>query len=243
MTHEPLPLPIEEKLLLQTQLLDEVRQAILAIDLTGRIVFWNRFAETLYGWSWTEVQNRDITEILATPNMVESLRENFDRLERGEVWSGDYLVQRRDGTSFVTHVSASHIQSEQNTLIRIAGVSYDSAEHQQLREANRLLAEAAALLINAVDFETPLTTLAKLAVPQLADWCAVHLLQSDGSIEQVALAPAEMTKVKAAYDWLQNHLPWTRLMDCPLSCAAACLSWSPMSALTPGRLRPRSNPT
>ena len=35
----------------------------------------------------------------------------------------------------------------------------------------------------------------------------MHLLQADGSIEQVALAPAEMAKLKAVYDWLQNHLP------------------------------------
>ena len=61
--------------------------------------------------------------------------------------------------------------------------------------------------MDAVDYEAPLTTLAQLAVPQLADWCAVHLLQADGSIEQVALAPAEMAKLQAAYDWLQNHLP------------------------------------
>ena len=70
-------------------------------------------------------------------------------------------------------------------------MSRDSTEQQQLHEANRLLAEASARLASAVDYETPLTTLAQLAVPQLADWCAVHLLQADGSIEQVAVAPAE----------------------------------------------------
>ncbi len=116
-------------------------------------------------------------------------------------------MQRRDGTPFMAHVRASLIQSGQHTLISMVGISPDSNEHQQLQEANRLLAEASALLIDAVDYETLLTTLAQLAVPQLADWCAVHLLQADGSIEQVALAPAEMAEPQAAYDWLPNHLP------------------------------------
>ncbi|HEY5466465.1 MAG TPA: PAS domain S-box protein, partial [Clostridia bacterium] len=164
MQHPPQLLPVEEKLHLQSQLLDEVKQAILVIDMTGRIVFWNRFAEMLYGWSWEEVQNQSITEVLFTPQLFESIIEN---LRRGENWSADHFVQRRDGTSFVTHVSASLIQSEQHTLIRIVGLSYDSAERQQLQEANRMLAEAGALLSNAVDIETPLTTLAHLAVPQL----------------------------------------------------------------------------
>ena len=204
---QPVPLSAEEKLRLQAQLLNAVEQAILAVDLTGRIVFWNRFAETLYGWTVEEVQGRNIVEVLAAPLLMESARANLEQLQRGEGWSGEFLVQRRDGTTFMAHVSASLIQDEQRTLISIVGISRDSTEHQQLQEANRLLAEASALLMDAVDYEAPLTTLAQLAVPQLADWCAVHLLQADGSIEQVALAPAEMAKLQAAYDWLQNHLP------------------------------------
>jgi signal transduction histidine kinase len=104
-------------------------------------------------------------------------------------------------------VHASFIQGELRTLIGFTGFSPDGSEHLQLEEANRLLAQAAALLSDAVDYEAPLTTLAQLAVPQIADWCAVHLVQVDGSIEQVAMEPAEMVNLQAANAWLQNHLP------------------------------------
>jgi uncharacterized membrane protein (UPF0182 family) len=58
-----------------------------------------------------------------------------------------------------------------------------------------------------------LTTMAQLAVPHLADWCAVHLLQADGSIEQVAFAPTELAskqvlQQQAAQHWLQKHLTY-----------------------------------
>ena len=207
------PLSAEEKLRHQTQLLNVVEQAILVIDLTGHIAFWNRFAETLYGWAVEEVQGRDIAEVLAAPLLMESVRANMGHMQRGEGWSGEFLVQRHDGTTFMALISASLMeserltQSEPLTLISIVGVPRNSTEHQQLQEANRLLAEASALLVDVVDYQTPLITLAQLAVPQLADWCVVHLLQADGSIEQVALAPAEMTKPQAAYDWLKNYLP------------------------------------
>jgi len=204
---QPGSLSPEEKHRLHAQLLNAVEQAIVAVDLTGRIIFWNRFAESLYGWTLEDVQGRNIVEVLATPLLMESARANLEHLQRGASWSGEVLVQRQDGMTFMAHVSASLIQSEQHTLISIVGIAQNSTEHQQIQEANRLLAEAAALLANAVDYETPLTTLAKLAVPQLADWCAVHLVQADGAIEQVALAPAEMAKPQAAYDWLQYHLP------------------------------------
>ena len=203
----PIPESNEEALRLQAQLLNAVEQAILAVDLTGRIVFWNRSAETLYGWPVGEVQGRNIVEVLAAPLLMEAARANMGPLRRGEGWSGEFLVQRRDGTTFMTHVSASLVQDEQNTLISLVAVSHDSTAQQQLLEANRLLAEASARLANAVDYEAQLTTLAQLAVPQLADWCAVHLLQADGSLAQVAVAPDTAVNLPAAHAWLQDYLP------------------------------------
>jgi PAS domain S-box-containing protein len=203
----PVPESNEEQIRLQAQLLNAVEQAILAVDLTGRIIYWNRFAETLYGWTFNEVRGRNIVDVLVAPLLMEAARANLGQLRRGDSWSGEFLVQRRDGTAFVAHVSASLVQDDKSTLISIVAVSRDSTAQQQLQEANRLLAEASARLANAVDYETQLTTLAQLAVPQLADWCAVHLLQSDGSIEQVAMAHAKTGTLQAAHDWLQNYLP------------------------------------
>ena len=207
MQSQPVRLSAEEELHLQAQLLSAVEQAVLAVDLSGSIVFWNRSAETLYGWTAEEVLGRNIAEILATPLLMETARANLDKLQRGESWTGEFRVQRRDGTTFRVHISAALIKTGQRALIGIISSPCDGTEPPQLQEANRLLAEAGALFMDAVDYEAPLTTLAQLAVPQLADWCAVHLLQADGSIAQVALAPAEMVKLQAAYDWLQNHLP------------------------------------
>ena len=200
-------LTAEEKLLLPAQLLNVVEQAVLSIELTGRIVFWNRFAETLYGWTAPEVLGIPIDEVLGTPLLMEAVSTHLDQLRAGKVWSDELLVQRHDGSTFLAQLSASLILSEQRTLVSIVGVSHDTQEFRQIQDANRLLMEAAALLADAVDYKTPLTTLARLAVPQLADWCAVHLLQADGSIEQVAFAPAEMAELQAAHDWLYNHLP------------------------------------
>jgi len=204
---QPVALSAGEKLHLQAQLLNAVEQSISVVDLTGRIVFWNLYAEKLFGWKAEDVQGRDIVEVLAAPLLMDSARANLGQLRRGESWSGEFPVQRRDGTIFQAHISTSLIQSEQRTLISIVGIPLNTAEQRQLHQANRLLAEAGALLKDAVDYEAPLVTLAQLAVPQIADWCAVHLLKADGSIEQVVLTPAETAKRQAVSDWLQHDLP------------------------------------
>jgi serine phosphatase RsbU (regulator of sigma subunit) len=47
------------------------------------------------------------------------------------------------------------------------------------------LAEASALVARSLDYEQTLAEVARLAVPELADWCAVDVVQPDGSLRQV----------------------------------------------------------
>ena len=61
----------EEQIRFQRRLLDAVGQAIIATDLQGRIIYWNRAAEELYGWSIEEVMGRPIVEV--TPSEETSL--------------------------------------------------------------------------------------------------------------------------------------------------------------------------
>jgi PAS domain S-box-containing protein len=209
-----IPLSSEEKSSLQTDLLNSVGQAVLVVDLDGRIVYWNDSAETLYGYSDKYVAGRKLINVLGIPTLMKSVLENMKQLESGEGWSKTYPVKKRDGSVLSTNLSAALIKNER-LLISIIGISRESTEHQQLLEANRLLAQASALLVDTQDNQTSLTTLAKLAVPQLSDWCAVHLLQPDGTVSQVALAPDEIVKLQAAYEWLQNQLPKDEINGLP----------------------------
>ena len=51
----------------------------------------------------------------------------------------------------------------------------------------RFLAEVSRLLGESIDYERTLTTVARLAVPDIADWCVVDLLQPDGALARVAI--------------------------------------------------------
>ena len=53
----------EDRVRYQAQLLDSVDQAIIAVDLDRRIIFWNRFAENLYGWTAEEATGQIISDL------------------------------------------------------------------------------------------------------------------------------------------------------------------------------------
>ena len=64
-----------------------------------------------------------------------------------------------------------------------------SAAEQELRERVSFLAEATALLTSSLELERTLERLTELAVPQLADWCAIAMLvEETGEIEQLVVA-------------------------------------------------------
>lgn len=63
-------------------------------------------------------------------------------------------------------------------------------ERRQREDAQRFLYEASSVLSMSLDYEVTLRTLARAAIPHLADSCVVDMLQDDGSIKRVAVAHA-----------------------------------------------------
>jgi serine phosphatase RsbU (regulator of sigma subunit) len=60
------------------------------------------------------------------------------------------------------------------------------------------LARASQVLASSLDYQDTLRTVAGLAVPQIADWCAVDLFDGDGAREPVAVAHTDPTKLEMA---------------------------------------------
>jgi len=75
----------------------------------------------------------------------------------------------------------------------------DVTERVQLERAQRFLSEASAVLASSLDYQTTLERVAQLTVPELADWCTVHIIEEDGSIEQIAVAHIDPAKLEWAY--------------------------------------------
>ena len=127
----------------QAHLLARVEQAIIATDLDGIVIYWNQFAEKLYGWTSAEATGRHVMELTTPEQMTEQALDIMSRLSQGESWTGEFKVQRRDGTTFPVQIINSPINDDNGTLIGIVGVSIDISERKRqedsLTELTRLL--------------------------------------------------------------------------------------------------------
>lgn len=116
----------EEEIRFQAHLLDAVEQAVIATDLNGTVIFWNSFAETLYGWSAAEALGANILDLTPAPALRDQAAEILACLQAGQSWSGEFEVQRRDGTFFPALINDSPILDARGKLIGIVGLSTDN---------------------------------------------------------------------------------------------------------------------
>ena len=123
-----------EEIRFQAGLLDAVDQAVIATDIHGVITYWNRFAERLYGWSAPEVIGRNMMDITPAQGSPRAAAEMLSRWQRGERWTGECLVQHRDGRIFPVLVIDSPISNSQEVLIGVVRVSIDITERKRAEE-------------------------------------------------------------------------------------------------------------
>jgi PAS domain S-box-containing protein len=85
---------------------------------------------------------------------------------------------------------------EQGRAVRFIGTVMDVTERRRSEDDLRFLAEASALLATSLDYEDTLRRVATLAVPVLADWCAVDVVDERGRVRRLINVHRDPEKVR-----------------------------------------------
>ena len=121
----------------QAQLLNAVQQAVVATDPEGLVIFWNKFAENLYGWTAEEAVGGTIEELTPSPFLRDHGAEIVERGAAGESWTGEFLVQGKSGKSFPALLTTSPVLDEKGRVLGFVRVSIDLTERRNLEEQFR----------------------------------------------------------------------------------------------------------
>ncbi len=127
------------RLAAQAALLDEATDAICVTSLDGRVLFWNRSAANLYGYSPKAAQGRFVWEITG------STRRSFDLIRARLLSNGSAKLERtlaaRGGREIIVETSCTHVVREQEDPIAFfidTDVTHARATERQLMRAQRL---------------------------------------------------------------------------------------------------------
>ena len=195
--------------------------AVFMLDAEGHVASWNPGARRIMQYTDDEIIGKHFSIFLTDDDQRGGKSALELRTARAE---GRYREEswrvRKDGTRFWANVTISAIRDDEERVIGFSKVTRDLtaqreaeaeriklAEERQARavaeaaEADfRFLAEAGAILGSSLDYGTTLQSLARLVVPEFADWCGVDVLEGD-RIVQVAVAHVDPAKVEMARTW------------------------------------------
>jgi PAS domain S-box-containing protein len=188
---------------------------IIVIDATGIVEIFNPASERLFGYPADEVVGRNVSMLMPEPYAGEHPGYLSHYLRTGEAHiigiGREVEGLRKDGTTFPFDLSVNEVKLDGRRLF--TGVLHDltdrrrhDRERDRRLEQESFLAQAGMTLASSLDYEETLAEVAELAVPKLADWCSIELLQEDGRIVNVAVAHADPERASFARS-LQERFP------------------------------------
>ncbi|HET9051670.1 MAG TPA: PAS domain S-box protein [Candidatus Dormibacteraeota bacterium] len=131
-------------------LLDLTPEAIFAWDADRRITYWNRGAETCYGWSRDDVLGRDPAALLRTEPPVPIADILRTVTETGE-WEGDLVQHARSGARLIAESRWVAERGPSGELVSVLEVNRDVTARRTTERALRDSEERFRQLATSVD--------------------------------------------------------------------------------------------
>ncbi|HEY9618421.1 MAG TPA: PAS domain S-box protein [Microcoleaceae cyanobacterium] len=210
----------EAALRLSDQILTQMPDAVLLTNLEATIEKWTGKAEEIFGYTAGEVLGKPVTFLMRPDTQATTTAKVMAAIGEVGTFSGEITCVRKDGSEVPIEVTAKTLYDREGNPLGFLSINRNITERKQaeqeraqlIREqAARLeaeaqgvksafLAEASTVLASSLDYEITLASVAKLAVPFMADWCTVDILEENQNIRRVAIAHLDPVKVELAWE-------------------------------------------
>lgn len=128
------------------------------------------------------------------------MKEFNKQLKVSNYTEAEFRILLPDKTIRWIYAKSQVFYNKRRKPIKSVGINIDVTERMQTQINLRFLAEASKILSSSLDYETTLNNIAKLAVPQVADWFGIDLLDKNGELQQVAVHHKDTKKMKLAQE-------------------------------------------
>jgi PAS domain S-box-containing protein len=198
-------------------ILQGVAESIIAQDTEGRLIYANDMAARTLGFeSAEELREVPTREVLRRFEVFDEDGAPFPhellpgRIALKEGRSASAVMRYRyrgTGDERWSSVKATPVFDEEGRVRFAISIFHDVTEGRRAEESQKFLAEAGGVIASSLDYETTLASVARMAVPVLADWCSVDVLEEDGTLKRLAVTHVDPKKVEWAYELQERYPP------------------------------------
>jgi PAS domain S-box-containing protein len=161
--------------------------------------YFDKTSEAMLGEGWQHV--------IHPADLAECVKRWTRSLTTGEPYEVEFRLRRSDG-EYRWHIArARPLRDRDGQIVRWFGTNTDIDEQKRVGQAQRFIIEASNVLAASLDYETTLASVARLAVPEIADWCAVDLIDPEDPtrLRRVTVAHVDPAKVALAHEMHRRY--------------------------------------
>ena len=185
-----------------------VGEGITVQERSGRLIYANDAAAALSGFpDAAAMLAASPQEIVSRFEILDETGAPFalDRLPGRLLFQGqpavETLVQFRTAARKMIRwsvINATPIRDEAGEVQLVVNIFHDITDRRRAEETARFLAAASVELTRSLDGDVTLQKIAQLAVPSLADWCLIDVLDENGQPRRLAMVNADSARARLA---------------------------------------------
>ncbi|MBN3942023.1 PAS domain S-box protein [Nostoc sp. NMS9] len=173
----------------------------------GIILYVSPACYTVLGYQPEELVGHPSHELVHPDDLVKIAKNYPVNADLPDIYTITHRARHREGHYIWLEATIRAIRDRQTQeILEMQASSRDITKRKQVEEEQRFLAEASGILAASLDYETTLAGLARLAVPEIADWCLVDIICDNQLVRRVAAAHANPEKQELV-EQLQNYPP------------------------------------
>jgi PAS domain S-box-containing protein len=205
----------EEQRLLQA-VFAGIEDGITLQDRRGKVIFANASAARMIGFASPRALVAASTEqIMARFELLDEEGRPFaaENLPARAVFAGrpaaKVVIRYRSGKETRWRwsvVDARPITDATGAVVQVINVFRDITAEREADERRKFLLRAVDELSSSLDYERTLAAVARLAVPALADWCAVDIVDGE-AFKRLAIAHVDPDKITAVAELARRYPP------------------------------------
>jgi PAS domain S-box-containing protein len=187
------------------ELADAMPQIVWTAAPDGRATYYNRRWYEYTGLDPGPPAGDEWTQVVHPADLGPTLERRHATLATGAVFEAQYRFRSADG-SYRWHLGRAVPIRRDGQIEFWVGTATDIDDQKRTEQAQDFLLRAGAELAATLNYRRALQAVAQLAVPEVADWCSIELVEEDGTLVPLALAQVDEAKVTFARE-LQERYP------------------------------------
>src|SRR3989442_270360 len=171
----------------------------------GELDYVNQRALDYFETPFSELVAAGWTDVTHPEDLPRTVQLWQEALDTGNSYENELRLRRAADESYRWHLTrAVPMRDRRGRIVKWFGSNTDIEDRKSAEEAQQFLVDAGATLGGSLDYRTTLAALAKMAVPRIADWARVDIVE-EGRLRTLAVEHVDQRKVELALELSRRY--------------------------------------